>query len=103
MNRVANIYLKEQDYNNSLIYYKMLEKNYKNNREKVESFIGILSNYFYLKNYDSVQLYSSRISQIENISFNNRNKINLLKAKSYLQNENKTAAIDMLINTIVRI
>ena len=100
LNRVANIYLKQQDYKNSLTYYKKLEKNYKNNREKVESFIGILSNYFYLKKYDSVQLYSSRISQIENISFNNRNKINLLKAKSYLQNENKTAAIDMLINTI---
>ena len=100
LNRVANIYLKQQDYKNSLTYYKKLEKNHKNNREKVESFIGILSNYFYLKNYDSVQLYSSRISQIENISFNNRNKINLLKAKSYLQNENKTAAIDMLINTI---
>ena len=100
LNRVANIYLKQQDYKNSLTYYKKLEKNHKNNREKVESFIGILSNYFYLKKYDSVQLYSSRISQIENISFNNRNKINLLKAKSYLQNENKTAAIDMLINTI---
>ena len=100
LNRVANIYLKQRDYKNSLTYYKKLEKNHKNNREKVESFIGILSNYFYLKKYDSVQLYSSRISQIENISFNNRNKINLLKAKSYLQNENKTAAIDMLINTI---
>ena len=100
LNRVANIYLKQQDYNNSLIYYKKLERNFKNNREKIESFIGILSNYFYLKNYDSVQLYSTRIGQIENISFNNRNKINLLKAKSFLQNENKTAAIDMLINTI---
>ena len=100
LNRVANIYLKQQDYNNSLIYYKKLESNFKNNREKIESFIGILSNYFYLKNYDSVQLYSTRIGQIENISFNNRNKINLLKAKSFLQNENKTAAIDMLINTI---
>ena len=100
LNRVARIYLKEKDYYNSLIYYKRREKNFKNNREKIESFIGILSNYFYLKNYDSVQLYSTRISQIENISFNNRNKINLLKAKSFLQNENKTAAIDMLINTI---
>ena len=100
LNRVANIYLKQQDYKNSLTYYKKLEKNHKNNREKVESFIGILSNYFYLKKYDSVQLYSTRIGQIENISFNNRNKINLLKAKSFLQNENKTAAIDMLINTI---
>ena len=100
LNRVALINLKSNNHEKSLEFYKDLELNSKNNREKIEAFIGILSNYYYLKNYDSVIYYSNQINNFDKISFINRNKINLLSAKSYLDSNNKSAGIDMLLNTI---
>jgi len=44
--------------------------------------------------------YSNRVNDFEKISFNNRNKINLISAKSFLENDNTSSAIDMLLNTI---
>ena len=100
LNRLASINLRLENYQKSINYYKNLQNVSKNNRERVESFIGILSNYFYLKNYDSVFYYSNRVNDFEKISFNNRNKINLISAKSFLENDNTSSAIDMLLNTI---
>jgi len=100
LNRLASINLRLKNYQKSINYYKNLQNVSKNNRERVESFIGILSNYFYLKNYDSVLFYSNSVNNFEKISFNNRNKINLISAKSFLQNNNTSSAIDMLLNTI---
>ncbi len=100
LNRLASINLRLKNYEKSINYYKNLQNITKNNRERVESFIGILSNYFYLKKYDSVFYYSNRVNDFEKISFNNRNKINLISAKSFLENNNTSSAIDMLLSTI---
>ncbi len=100
INRLANIYLKSKSYEKSLNFYKILEENSKNNRERVEAYIGSLTNYYFLKKYDSVHYYSSLINNYDKISFNNRNKINLLNAKSFLEKENYSNAIDMLLTTI---
>ena len=100
INRLANINLKLKYYNKSLEYYKKLELNSKNNRERVDAYVGSLTNYYFLKKYDSVHYYSSLIKNYDKISFNNRNKINLLNAKSYIDKENFSNAIDMLLTTI---
>ena len=100
LNRLAQINLNQKNYNTSLNYYKQLEKNSKNNRERIDSYIGSLTNYYYLKNYDSVNLYSSQINSFDKISFNNRNKINLLSAKSFLDSGDITKGIDKLLTTI---
>ena len=100
LNRLAQIYLNQKNYNRSLNYFKKLEKNSKNNREKIDSYIGSLTNYYYLKNYDSVHFYSSQINSFDKISFNNRNKINLLSAKSFLDSGDITKGIDKLLTTI---
>ena len=68
--------------------------------EKIDCYIGIVSNHLYLNNLDSVIYYSEQINNYDKISFTNRNKINLLKAKSYLKNNNESSAIDMLLTTI---
>ena len=100
INRLANIYLKSKVYEKSLNFYKKLEENSKNNRERVEAYIGSLTNYYFLKKYDSVHYYSTLINNYDKISFNNRNKINLLNAKSFIEKENYSNAIDMLLTTI---
>ncbi len=100
LNRLAQINLNQKNYNRSLNYFKKLEKNSKNNRERVDSYIGSLTNYYYLKNYDSVHFYSSQINSFDKISFNNRNKINLLSAKSFLDSGDITKGIDKLLTTI---
>ena len=100
LNRLAQIYLNQKNYNRSLNYFKKLEKNSKNNRERIDSYIGSLTNYYYLKNYDSVHFYSSQINSFDKISFNNRNKINLLSAKSFLDSGDITKGIDKLLATI---
>ena len=100
VNRLASINLTLKNYDKSIKYYKNLQNISKNNRERIESFIGILSNYFYLENFDSVLYYSQKVNEFDKISFNNRNKINLLSAKSYLKNNNTSAAIDILLKTI---
>tara|TARA_Y100000768_G_C23985785_1_gene688748 strand:- start:1386 stop:4325 length:2940 start_codon:yes stop_codon:yes gene_type:complete len=100
LNRLAQINLNQKNYNRSLNYFKKLEKNSKNNRERIDSYIGSLTNYYYLKNYDSVHFYSSQINSFDKISFNNRNKINLLSAKSFLDSGDITKGIDKLLNTI---
>jgi hypothetical protein len=100
LNRLAQIYLNLEEYNKSLLYFKKLEKNSKNNRERIDSYIGSLSNYYYLKNYDSVHFYSSQLNNFDKISFNNRNKINLLSAKSFIDAGNISNGIDMLLTTI---
>jgi len=100
LNRIALIKQKQLKYNESLNYYKVLNKISKNNREKIDSYIGIVSNHLHLNNLDSVIYYSEQINNYDKISFTNRNKINLLKAKSYLKNNNKSSAIDMLLTTI---
>ena len=100
LNRLAQINLNQKNYNRSLNYFKKLEKNSKNNREKIDSYIGSLTNYYYLKNYDSVHFYSSQINSFDKISFNNRNKINLLSAKSFLDSGDITKGIDKLLTTI---
>ena len=100
INRLANIYLKSKVYEKSLNFYKKLEENSKNNRERVEAYIGSLTNYYFLKKYDSVHYYSTLINDYDKISFNNRNKINLLNAKSFIEKENYSNAIDMLLTTI---
>lgn len=100
LNRLAQINLNQKNYNRSLNYFKKLEKNSKNNRERIDSYIGSLTNYYYLKNYDSVHFYSSQISSFDKISFNNRNKINLLSAKSFLDSGDITKGIDKLLTTI---
>ncbi len=100
LNRLAQIYLNQKNYNRSLNYFKKLEKNSKNNRERIDSYIGSLTNYYYLKNYDSVHFYSSQINSFDKISFNNRNKINLLSAKSFLDSGDITKGIDKLLTTI---
>jgi len=100
LNRIALIKQKQLKYNESLNYYNVLNKISKNNREKVDSYIGIISNHLYLDNLDSVISYSKQINNYDKISFTNRNKINLLKAKSYLKNNNESSAIDMLLTTI---
>ena len=94
---MASINLTLKNYDKSIKYYKNLQNISKNNREKIESFVGILSNYFYLENFDSVLYYSQKVNEFDKISFNNRNKINLLSAKSYLKNNNSSAGIDMLL------
>ena len=53
-----------------------------------------------MKNYDSVQYFSSQINNFDKISFNNRNKINLLSAKSFLESGNTSTGIDKLLTTI---
>ena len=100
LNRLASINLTLKNYNKSIKYYKNLQNISKNNREKIESFVGILSNYFYMENFDSVLYYSQKVNEFDKISFNNRNKINLLSAKSYLKNNNSSAGIDMLLKTV---
>ncbi len=100
INRLAQIYLKEKNYSKSLSYYKNLENVSKNNREKIDSYIGSLTIYYHMKNYDSVQFYSAQINNFDKISFNNRNKINLLSAKSYLESGNISSGIDRLLSTI---
>ena len=100
LNRLAQINLNQKNYNTSLNYYRKLEKNSKNNRERIDSYIGSLTNYYYLKNYDSVHYYSSQINSFNKISFNNRNKINLLSAKSFLDSGDITKGIDKLLTTI---
>ena len=100
LNRLANINLKLKLYEKSLEYYKKLELNSKNNRERVDAYIGSLTNYYFLKKYDSVHYYSSLINNYDKISFNNRNKINLLNAKSFIDKGNSSNAIDMLLTTI---
>ena len=100
LNRLAQINLNQKNYNRSLNYFKKLEKNSKNNRERIDSYIGSLTNYYYLKNYDSVHFYSSQINSFDKISFNNRNKINLLSAKSFLDSGDITKGIDKLLATI---
>ncbi len=100
LNRIALIKQKQLKYNESLNYYTVLNKISKNNREKIDSYIGIVSNHLYLNNLDSVIYYSEQINNYDKISFTNRNKINLLKAKSYLKNNNESSAIDMLLTTI---
>lgn len=100
LNRLAQINLNQKNYNTSLNYYRKLEKNSKNNRERIDSYIGSLTNYYYLKNYDSVHFYSSQINSFNKISFNNRNKINLLSAKSFLDSGDITKGIDKLLTTI---
>ena len=100
LNRLASINLTLKNYDKSIKYYKNLQNISKNNREKIESFVGILSNYFYLENFDSVLYYSQKVNEFDKISFNNRNKINLLSAKSYLKNNNSSAGIDMLLKTV---
>ena len=100
LNRIALIKQKQLKYNESLNYYKVLNKISKNNREKIDSYIGIVSNHLHLNNLDSVIYYSEQINNYDKISFTNRNKINLLKAKSYLKNNNESSAIDMLLTTI---
>ena len=100
LNRLAQINLNQKNYNRSLNYFKKLEKNSKNNRERIDSYIGSLTNYYYLKNYDSVHFYSSQINSFDKISFNNRNKINLLSAKSFLDSGDITKGIDKLLSTI---
>ena len=100
LNRLAQINLHQKNYNRSLNYFKKLEKNSKNNRERIDSYIGSLTNYYYLKNYDSVHFYSSQINSFDKISFNNRNKINLLSAKSFLDSGDITKGIDKLLTTI---
>ena len=49
LNRIAKIKLDLKDYDKSLFYYKELEKNSKNNRERIDSYVGSLTNYYYLK------------------------------------------------------
>ena len=100
LNRLAQINLNQKNYNRSLNYFKKLEKNSKNNRERIDSYIGSLTNYYYLKNYDSVHFYSSQINSFDKISFNNRNKINLLSAKSFLDSGDITKGIDKLLATV---
>ena len=100
LNRLASINLTLKNYDKSIKYYKNLQNISKNNREKIESFVGILSNYFYMENFDSVLYYSQKVNEFDKISFNNRNKINLLSAKSYLKNNNSSAGIDMLLKTV---
>ena len=100
LNRLANINLKLKLYDKSLEFYKSLELNSKNNRERVDAYIGSLTNYYFLKKYDSVHYYSSLINNYNKISFNNRNKINLLNAKSFIDKGNFSNAIDMLLTTI---
>ena len=101
LNRIAKINLNLKDYKKSLAYYKELEKNSKNNRERIDSYVGSLTNYYYLKkDYDSVHYYSAQINSFDKISFNNRNKINLLSAKSYLDAGNISSGIDKLLTTI---
>ena len=100
LNRIAKINLDLKDYDKSLFYYKELEKNSKNNRERIDSYVGSLTNYYYLKDYDSVHYYSAQINSFDKISFNNRNKINLLSAKSYLDDGNISSGIDKLLTTI---
>ena len=100
LNRLANINLKLKLYDKSLEFYKSLELNSKNNRERVDAYIGSLTNYYFLKKYDSVHYYSSLINNYDKISFNNRNKINLLNAKSFIDKGNFSNAIDMLLTTI---
>ena len=100
LNRLANINLKLKLYDKSLEFYKSLELNSKNNRERVDAYIGSLTNYYFLKKYDSVHYYSSLINNYDKISFNNRNKINLLNAKSFIDKGNSSNAIDMLLTTI---
>tara|TARA_X000000368_G_scaffold182123_1_gene143790 strand:- start:34 stop:2973 length:2940 start_codon:yes stop_codon:yes gene_type:complete len=100
LNRLAQINLNQKNYNRSLNYFKKLEKNSNNNRERIDSYIGSLTNYYYLKNYDSVHFYSSQINSFDKISFNNRNKINLLSAKSFLDSGDITKGIDKLLTTI---
>ena len=97
---MANINLKLKLYDKSLEFYKSLELNSKNNRERVDAYIGSLTNYYFLKKYDSVHYYSSLINNYDKISFNNRNKINLLNAKSFIDKGNFSNAIDMLLTTI---
>ena len=100
LNRLAQINLNQKNYNRSLNYFKKLEKNSNNNRERIDSYIGSLTNYYYLKNYDSVHFYSSQINSFDKISFNNRNKINLISAKSFLDSGDITKGIDKLLTTI---
>jgi tetratricopeptide (TPR) repeat protein len=100
LNRIALIKQKQNKFEESLKFYKILNKISKNNREKIDSYVGIIYNYFYLNNTDSLSYYSQQINKYEKISFTNRNKINLLIAKSYLKNDNESAAIDMLLTTI---
>ncbi|GIS31993.1 MAG: hypothetical protein Ct9H90mP3_7890 [Flammeovirgaceae bacterium] len=66
---MLKFYLNQKNYNRSLNYFKKLEKNSKNNRERIDSYIGSLTNYYYLKNYDSVHFYSSQINSFDKISF----------------------------------
>ena len=100
VNRLAQLYFKENNYEESLKYYKDLELISKNNREKIDSYVGSLTNYYFLKKFDSVQYYSQQINNFDKISFNNRNKINLLSAKSYLESGNISTGIDKLLTTI---
>jgi len=90
----------ENNYEESLKYYKDLELISKNNREKIDSYVGSLTNYYFLKKFDSVQYYSQQINNFDKISFNNRNKINLLSAKSYIESGNTSTGIDKLLTTI---
>ncbi len=100
LNRLAQINLNIKDYDKSLMYYKKLESSSNNNREKIDSYIGSLTNYYYLKKYDSVQYYSNQINNFDKISFTNRNKINLLSAKSFIDTGNTSNAIDKLLTTM---
>ena len=100
VNRLAQLYFKENNYEESLKYYKDLELISKNNREKIDSYVGSLTNYYFLKKFDSVQYYSQQINNFDKISFNNRNKINLLSAKSYIESGNTSTGIDKLLTTI---
>ena len=62
--------------------------------------MGILSNHYNTKSYDSAIFYGKNLLKLEKISFNIRNKANLLIGKSYLDKNEINDGVDYLLSTI---
>ena len=100
INKLGRIYLELKSYDESLNFYKILNENTVNTRELSDSYLGIINNFYNLKLYDSSIYYSQKLLRIDKISYNIKNKANLLIAKSFIENDQNNNGIDYLLTTI---
>ena len=100
LQRIAEIEYSNMSYLISKNNYEILLQVAKNKKERFNAWVGLMENYYNLKNYDSSLIFSKTILENGNASIDAENKALLYQGKIAYAKNNFEEATDYFLNTI---
>ncbi len=98
--RIAELELKQGHYEKAIPFFQALAKAAENKKEQYAAWNGLMESHYFLKHYDSTEVYAATILEKGSVNVGAQNKASLFMAKAAMGKGDYETANDELLATI---